>query len=761
MLKSLFAATSVLFLISGTVVFGQTPTITSVVDAASFSTRLAPGSLASVIGANLGTNTAISVTVGGKACAVLSASPTQLQIQIAVDAPLGSTTLQVGSSAPFNLSLAHLAPVLFSADGTGQGNVQASHADGSAVTTSSPAEAGEVIAIPAIGMGPTVTVVPTGSVSPSAPIAFITNAVQITVAGKAQAALLFAGLVPGKIGVYQVNFAMPPDVTTGLQPIYVTVGGVVSNTLTLPTSDAPVISGLQNNYSYIRAGFPNYGIAQGSIFIISGNNLASTRSFGQPQYPLPTLLDGVSVQVTVNGTTTQAILYYVTPNQLGAILPSSTPVGIGKITVTKNGETGPATPIQVVQSAFGLLTLNQAGVGPAAALDANFRYLGLTNSIQPGEYVNFWGSGLGPATGNEAVLQTPVDLANIPIEVDIGGVPATVAYHGRSNYPGLDQVQVIVPQGVQPGCNVSVVVRTGNIYSNYASIPVALSGRTCSEPELGITSDQLESAVRKPSFTFGTVNLQKDVNFEKDVNGNPQTVPNDRASAQFSRFVPLQFGAANLGNVSIGSCTVYYNSLFGGSTGEFDAGQAINIGSPIGKATLNPSGDDDGSYDEFLGSDTTLPIFIPTAGGSLSFDNGAGGSDVGAFTANLALGAPLVWSNEASITTVNRSNGVTVNWTGGASNSYVQISGMSVTGSGTLAVLNGYFNCAAPVSARQFTVPPAVLLALPPGGSGPPSEPFGTLSVSNITGQQFTAPGLDLGLVSASVNFNNVMVTYQ
>ena len=93
MLKSLFAATSVLFLISGTVVFGQTPTITSVVDAASFSTRLAPGSLASVIGANLGTNTAISVTVGGKACAVLSASPTQLQIQIAVDAPLGSTTL--------------------------------------------------------------------------------------------------------------------------------------------------------------------------------------------------------------------------------------------------------------------------------------------------------------------------------------------------------------------------------------------------------------------------------------------------------------------------------------------------------------------------------------------------------------------------------------------------------------------------------------------------------------------------------------------
>ena len=424
-MKSLFAATSVLCLLGGRVLSAQIPVISQVVDSASFKTQLAPGSLANIVGSNFGSSTSISVTVGGKACAVLSASPTQLQIQIAVDAPLGPTTLQVGNSAPFNLSLAQFAPVLFSADGTGQGNVQAIHADGTAVTTASPAEAGEVIAISGIGMGPTVTVLPTGTVSPSTPIAYITTAVQITIAGEAQAAILFAGLAPGKVGVYQINFALPPGLTTGLQPIYVTVGGVISNTLTLPTSDAPVIHGLQNNYSYIRVGFPNYGIAQGAIFIISGSNLAGANSFGEPQYPLPTVLDGVSVQVTVNGTTTQAILYYVTPYQLGAILPSSTPVGVGQITVTKNGQTGPPAPIQVVQSAFGLLTLNQTGLGPAAALDANFRYLGLTNSIQPGEYVNFWGSGLGPAGGNEAVLQTPVDLAQHP---DRGGYRRCTRY---------------------------------------------------------------------------------------------------------------------------------------------------------------------------------------------------------------------------------------------------------------------------------------------------------------------------------------------
>ena len=237
------------------------------------------------------------MTVGGKACAVLSASPTQLQIQIAVDAPLGTTTLQVGNSAPFSLSLVHLAPVLFSADGTGQGNVLASHADGAAVSNSSPANAGEVIAISGIGMGPTVTVVPTGSVSPFTPIAFITTAVQITIAGKAQAALLFAGLAPGKVGVYQLNFVMPPDVTTGVQPINVAIGGVSSNILTLPTSDAPVITGLQNNYSFITPGLPNYGIAQGAIFAIYGANLAKSSIPLQTSYPLQTSLGGVSVRL--------------------------------------------------------------------------------------------------------------------------------------------------------------------------------------------------------------------------------------------------------------------------------------------------------------------------------------------------------------------------------------------------------------------------------------------------------------------------------
>src|SRR5580704_17012313 len=90
--KHIVALISLLGLISTNALLAQTPTISKVVDAASFGTQLAPGSLANVIGANLGTSTAISVTAGGKACAVLTASASQLQIEIAIDAPLGPTT---------------------------------------------------------------------------------------------------------------------------------------------------------------------------------------------------------------------------------------------------------------------------------------------------------------------------------------------------------------------------------------------------------------------------------------------------------------------------------------------------------------------------------------------------------------------------------------------------------------------------------------------------------------------------------------------
>ena len=239
----------------------------------------------------------------------------------------------------------------------------------------------------------------------------------------------------------------------------------------------------------------------------------------------------------------QALPYYVSAGQSAAILPSATPVGNATIAVTYNGQTSATAQVKVVKTAFGILTLNGAGSGPAAAFDTHSSYLGLSNAANPGEVVTLWGTGLGPATGNETTVGgTAGDLGNnVPITVWVGGKQATVQYHGRSQYPGLDQINVYVPTGVT-GCYVSVVVQGGNIVSNFATIPVATSGRVCSDIN-GMASSDIQVLLAKGTFTQGSITIDKSTNQSPAITVGPVTVPGgttttDSVSAGFIQWTP-------------------------------------------------------------------------------------------------------------------------------------------------------------------------------------------------------------------------------
>ncbi len=95
-------------------------------------------------------------------------------------------------------------------------------------------------------------------------------------------------------------------------------------------------------------------------------------------------------------------------------------------------------------------------------------------------------------------------------------------------------------------------------------------------------------------------------------------------------------------------------------------------------------------------------------------------------------------------------------WTGGLPGSYVRIIGYSYIHEAS-PLANGsdeyiYFTCSAPVSSGQFTVPAAVLDSLLPGT-------IGQVYVANETIQQFTAPGLDLGILLFGVG-NGISVPF-
>ena len=66
--------------------------------------------------------------------------------------------------------------------------------------------------------------------------------------------------------------------------------------------------------------------------------------------------------------------------------------------------------------------------------------------------------------------------------------------------------------------------------------------------------------------------------------------------------------------------------------------------------------------------------------------------------------------------TVTRSSGVTVTWTGGSANEFVELNGFSFTDN--TDNLGAAFQCVVPASAGTFTIPPSVLLALPAGNNG-------------------------------------------
>jgi hypothetical protein len=121
-----------------------------------------------------------------------------------------------------------------------------------------------------------------------------------------------------------------------------------------------------------------------------------------------------------------------------------------------------------------------------------------------------------------------------------------------------------------------------------------------------------------------------------------------------------------------------------------------------------------------------------------------GGSEP-ALVSPLNLPANFTWSNEASITSVNRANDLEITWTGSDANGYVYVSGTSLD---TAAKIGASFYCLERGSASRLTVPAAILLGLPVSGN-PQGASTGTLAVG-ITNEpsRFTARGIDVGTFS-------------
>jgi uncharacterized protein (TIGR03437 family) len=460
---------------------------------------------------------------------------------------------------------------------------------------------------------------------------------------------------------------------------------------------------------------------------------------------------GVSIKITVNGTTVDAPMYYASDKQVAGLIPSVTPVGAGVLTLTYNGQTSPAAPITVVQSNFGAFAVNQAGSGAGIVTYADYSLVSASNAANPGDTLILWGTGLGPVSGDETAGPLPGDMPAVPVKVWLGVIPANVIYRGRSGCCiGEDQIVFTVPAGISD-CAVPLVVQIGNQVSNFTTMAIAESGRNCIPAVSTLPPDVLERLQSKVGVSVGDINLSRAIGVSLR-NGQPFTQRRDRGGATFIKY-PDTLGALLVpGYVKTqpDNTCILGNGAPGGpplpAPAPLDAGAELTVNGASGARSIMRRG---GGVLFDYGTET----FGDTTAGNY-FDPGRytvsapGGRDIGPFTASTEFpSTPFVWTNMPSPGPHDRSKDLTITWTGGTPGTLVSIAGTSLGSGGVL----GAFLCSAPVGARQFTVPAYVFLSMPPTGV---ALAAGGMGVTNTAPGPFTATGIDVPTIRASTGYS-------
>jgi uncharacterized protein (TIGR03437 family) len=504
------------------------------------------------------------------------------------------------------------------------------------------------------------------------------------------------------------------------------------------------------------AGIPGGAIAQGSIFSVFGARLGPATAVTASMFPLGIALGNVSINVIQGSTTVNAIPVYVSASQINAIMPSNAPLGAVSLQVVSSNARGNLSPARVASSAFGIFTAAGTGIGPGVLYNFvaqdNQPVNSPTITAKHGQVITLWGTGLGPVTVPDNIAPTAGNLP-VQVEVFVGGQPAAVQYSGRSTCcAGVDQIVFTVPDNAPQGCWVPVYVRTGGTtVSNAVSMGINSAGGVCSTDVLPqITSiivkgGRFGKAIALRATTRQDIGTQAPVDVAADYHASYafDSVPGPFPFHPVYSFPPS------------GTCTFYTfkgdlldGDLLPGTMPEtmpLDFGAPFMLTGPHGARTLTSLFSN--MRATYLGgsiSGNILPNSLFLDPGSYKL-MGFGGMDVGAFSTSFSIPQPLTWTNRDLLTSIDRTQPLTISWTGGDSGQVVNVMGFGEdlpTNSGTV------FACIAQAGANSVTVPPAILANLPPT-RGNPLQSKDVIYLVTMPGSSvgnLNAKGLDQGL---------------
>ncbi len=224
------------------------PVVNAVVNGASYAqAAIGPGTIIAIFGTALSRSTlsattlplptsldGTSVSVNGQPIPLFFVSPGQINAQLPFQLANGSAQLMVrdpnGATGSRTITIAPTSPAIFTISADGKGEAIAVHADFKLVRKAvlEYATIGETIVLFCTGLGGVENFTTAGAASP------VANAISkptVLMDGR-PAQVIYAGLAPGFVGLYQINFVVPQgvggDVVTTVRS-----GDVTSNAATI------------------------------------------------------------------------------------------------------------------------------------------------------------------------------------------------------------------------------------------------------------------------------------------------------------------------------------------------------------------------------------------------------------------------------------------------------------------------------------------------------------------------------------------------
>ncbi len=222
-------------------------------------------------------------------------------------------------------------------------------------------------------------------------------------------------------------------------------------------------------------------IAPGTLVSIYGMSLAPGTKVA-PSIPLPSSLNGVSVEVQDGSKVSNAPLWFVSAGQINALMPFGVGSAVNLRVRTAGGDSAWA-PVTIVSRAPRLFTKTMDGKGEPLVFHSDYTAVSAAAPAKAGEYLFCYANGLGAvdpeitsgAGGGDDSAAAPLNRVTDDMTILIGSMAVKPVFAGLAPYfVGVYQLNFQVPD-TPGGSLVSFTVRTEKAESQ-AGISMAYSG---------------------------------------------------------------------------------------------------------------------------------------------------------------------------------------------------------------------------------------------------------------------------------------------